>query len=336
MAVTAGIGNTKIRVPDARSKQYRVKNKNREINMNASDNLSQSASDGGMAHNLELFEIDDGVLEDVRAVGKIVLANGEQFLDEFYEWLQTQPEFDQFFSDPEVLDRTKKSQFKFWEDFFRGEPDEEYLEQREGLGKTHSRIDLPLTTYFTGVGRFVKTINRLLDEHKIKDDLRLRYTRSVERYMRLEVSIIVGTYTRIEKETIAAQGRALMEMSTPVTEIWGDVLLLPLVGIIDSKRAQDVMDTTLKKISDTHARIFILDISGVGVVDTAVANHLIKITKATRLMGCESTISGVSPAIAQTIVELGIDVGTVKTTVTMKDALGDAFGILGTRIPEGR
>jgi rsbT co-antagonist protein RsbR len=96
------------------------------------------------------------------------------------------------------------------------------------------------------------------------------------------------------------------------------------------------MDTTLKKISDTHARIFILDISGVGVVDTAVANHLIKITKATRLMGCESTISGVSPAIAQTIVELGIDVGTVKTTVTMKDALGDAFATLGTRITESR
>ena len=127
-----------------------------------------------------------------------------------------------------------------------------------------------------------------------------------------------------------------MEMSTPVTEIWNDVLLLPLVGIIDSKRAQDVMDATLKMISTTHARIYILDISGVGVIDTAVANHLIKITKATRLMGCESTISGVSPAIAQTIVELGIDVGTVKTTVTMKDALADAFASLGTKITEAR
>jgi rsbT co-antagonist protein RsbR len=96
------------------------------------------------------------------------------------------------------------------------------------------------------------------------------------------------------------------------------------------------MDTTLKKIADTHARIFILDISGVGVVDTAVANHLIKITKATRLMGCESTISGVSPAIAQTIVELGIDIGSVKTTVTMKDALRDAFATLGARVTDAR
>jgi rsbT co-antagonist protein RsbR len=301
-----------------------------------SENLSQITSEGGISRSLELFGISDEVLEDVQAAGKIVLANGEQFLDEFYDWLQTQPEFDQFFSDPEVLDRTKKSQYRFWEDFFRGVPDDEYLEQRLGLGKTHAQIGLPLTTYFTGVSKFIDTINRLLDEHKMKDDLRLRYVRSVERYIRLEISIIVSTYARIEKETIAAQGRALMEMSTPVTEIWSDVLLLPLVGIIDSKRAQDVMDTTLKKISDSHARIFILDISGVGVVDTAVANHLIKITKATRLMGCESTISGISPAIAQTIVELGIDIGTVKTTVTMKDALGDAFATLGTRITEGR
>jgi rsbT co-antagonist protein RsbR len=291
---------------------------------------------GGIAHNLELFEIDDNVLNDVRAVGEIVLAKEEEFLDDFYNWLETQPEFDQYFSDPEVLARTKKNQYKFWEDFFRGSPDDDYLRRREGLGKTHARIGLPLTTYFTGVGKFVRTIHRLLDEEKMKDDLRLRYMQSVDRYMRLDVAIIVGTYTRIEKETIAAQGRALMEMSTPVTEIWTDVLLLPLVGIIDSKRAQDVMDTTLKKISDTHARIFILDISGVGVVDTAVANHLIKITKATRLMGCESTISGVSPAIAQTIVELGIDVGTVKTTVTMKDALSDAFETLGKRITEAR
>jgi rsbT co-antagonist protein RsbR len=299
-------------------------------------NPSENSWAEDIATSLELFEIDDAILEDVQKVGEIVLANGEEFLDEFYNWLETQPEFDQFFSDPSVLERTKKSQYLFWEEFFRGNPDEEYLEHRRQLGKTHARIGLPLTTYFTGVGKFVRTINQQLDKHKMKDDLRLRYVRAVDRYMRFDVSIIVDTYTRIEKETIAAQGRALMEMSTPVTEIWTDVLLLPLVGIIDSKRAQDVMDATLKMISSTHARIYILDISGVGVVDTAVANHLIKITKATRLMGCESTISGVSPAIAQTIVELGIDVGTVRTTVTMKDALADAFASLGTKITEAR
>ena len=126
-----------------------------------------------------------------------------------------------------------------------------------------------------------------------------------------------------------------MEMSTPVTQIWEGILLLPLVGLIDSKRAQDIMNASLAKIAETQARSFILDISGVGVVDTAVANHLIKVTQATRLMGCECAISGVSPAIAQTIVELGIDVGEVKTTANMRDALSIAFSTLDTG-PETR
>ena len=85
------------------------------------------------------------------------------------------------------------------------------------------------------------------------------------------------------------------------------------------------MTAMLERIAESRATQFILDISGVAVVDTAVANHLIKITKATHLMGCECTISGVSPAIAQTVVELGIEVGDVRTTATLQDALADAF-----------
>ncbi len=126
--------------------------------------------------------------------------------------------------------------------------------------------------------------------------------------------------------------KSLMEMSTPVTQIWDKLLFVPLVGIIDTKRAREIMSAVLAEISRSRARVFILDISGVGVIDTAVANHLIKITRATRLMGCESIVSGVSPAIAQTIVELGIDVEAVKTTATMQDALDSALAELGTKI----
>jgi rsbT co-antagonist protein RsbR len=85
------------------------------------------------------------------------------------------------------------------------------------------------------------------------------------------------------------------------------------------------MSAMLRTIAATQSRVIIMDISGVGVVDTAVANHLIKITKATKLMGCQCTISGVSASIAQTMVELGIEVGNVKTMGTLKDALADAF-----------
>jgi methyl-accepting chemotaxis protein len=124
----------------------------------------------------------------------------------------------------------------------------------------------------------------------------------------------------IEKRSLA-----LLEMSTPVTKIWDGVLFAPIVGIVDSKRSVDIMNKALSSIADTRARTLMLDIGGVAVVDTAVANHLIKIAKAAVLMGCKTIISGISPAIAQTIAELGIDLGSIQTTSTIESALRDSI-----------
>jgi methyl-accepting chemotaxis protein len=127
--------------------------------------------------------------------------------------------------------------------------------------------------------------------------------------------------------TVEVQKRslALLEMSTPVTKIWDGVLFAPIVGIVDSKRSVDIMNKALASIADTRANTLLLDIGGVAVVDTAVANHLIKIAKAAVLMGCKTIISGISPAIAQTIAELGIDLGSIQTTSTIEAALRDSI-----------
>lgn len=126
--------------------------------------------------------------------------------------------------------------------------------------------------------------------------------------------------------------KSLQEMSTPVTPIWDGILLLPLVGIIDSMRTADVMNKSLTKIAETRARVFVLDIAGVATVDTGVANQLIKITKATQFMGCEAIISGVSPAIARTMVELGVSVGDIRTTATLRDAFEIALKRVGSAL----
>ena len=125
-------------------------------------------------------------------------------------------------------------------------------------------------------------------------------------------------------QEIAARSLALLEMSTPVTKIWDGVLFAPIVGIVDSRRCQDIMNKALSSIVDHRARTLMLDIGGVAMVDTAVANHLIKIAKAAVLMGCKTIISGISPAIAQTITELGIELGSIQTTSTIESALREA------------
>ena len=102
--------------------------------------------------------------------------------------------------------------------------------------------------------------------------------------------------------------------------------------VVDSLRAQQMMNAMLKKITETSAKVMILDIQGVAAVDTAVANHLIKITQATKLMGCRCIISGISAAVAETLVQLGINLGDVTTNSTLMDALADAFQMLNLEV----
>ncbi len=126
----------------------------------------------------------------------------------------------------------------------------------------------------------------------------------------------------------------ISSMSTPVITVWDKVLLLPIVGSIDSKRAQDIMENMLLRIQQSEAKIIVLDIMGVPMVDSAVAQHLIKISRATSLMGCKCITTGVSPEIAQALVNLGLDLGHVRTSGVLKDGLEYAFGLLDLEVLE--
>ncbi|MBF0231762.1 MAG: STAS domain-containing protein, partial [Desulfamplus sp.] len=131
-----------------------------------------------------------------------------------------------------------------------------------------------------------------------------------------------------QEQKLREQSRTIMEISTPAIKLWDRIVVLPVVGVVDSVRAQQMMSTMLQKIAETSSKVIILDIQGVAAVDTAVANHLIKIAKATKLMGCRCIISGISSAVAQTLVQLGINLGEITTNSTLEDALSDAFSLL--------
>ncbi len=124
-----------------------------------------------------------------------------------------------------------------------------------------------------------------------------------------------------QQRTIVQQQEDLMELSSPVTKVWDNVLILPVIGTLDSQRTQIMMENLLQKIVDTGCTMAILDITGVPTVDTQVANHLLKTVTSARLLGADCIISGISPVIAQTIVHLGIDLSVIKTKATMQDAM---------------
>ncbi|WBM74195.1 STAS domain-containing protein [Saprospira grandis] len=206
---------------------------------------------------------------------------------------------------------------------------EGYLERHAGIRRQYLEAGVTLKAFTTLLVRFHESVYAVLQKH-YPDDVQLAI--ACKKYNLIDLDILAKEYRKKTLQDLEEQNTALRELSTPVAQIWENILLLPLVGFIDSKRSKDIMEAMLDNIADKQAKFFILDISGVAIVDTAVANHLIKMTKAARLMGAKCIISGISGNIAQTIVELGIAIDEIETTGSMKDALKWAIKESGNQL----
>ncbi|WP_218353287.1 STAS domain-containing protein [Alteromonas lipotrueiana] len=155
-----------------------------------------------------------------------------------------------------------------------------------------------------------------------------------------EISLVLDTlglfttevYLATREEVITRQREEMFELSCPVVQLWDGVLGLPIIGTLDSKRTQLVMESLLETLSSTQSEITIIDITGVPVVDTLTAQHLIRTVSAAQLMGARCIISGIRPQIAQTMVHLGVSLGDVVTKSTMAAAIKYAFEFQGLEV----
>ncbi len=283
---------------------------------------------------LKQFRITDADLDLVRQFGDKIRPKIDAFVDQFYVWLAEQPFKYEFFMDDAHVQEVRTQQTKYWHDFFDAKIDDDFVETRRHIGRVHAKIELPLDIYMAAMNNCLENCVDVLMADEEPGNERQRTLLAIAKLMHFDEMITADTYSQVTNEVMLEQSKSMIEMSTPVTAIWDDILMLPLVGIIDSKRALDITARVLEEIGRTQSSCFILDISGVAIIDTAVANYLIKITKACRLMGCEPLISGLSPAIAQTIVNLGIDVGTIQTTGNLREALKHAFDHVGMTVTE--
>ncbi|WP_321372819.1 STAS domain-containing protein [uncultured Draconibacterium sp.] len=176
-------------------------------------------------------------------------------------------------------------------------------------GDLDVRIEAEIEDDLTGVE---EAINILIED--------LTYELKQSKQMREELEEKLSKIEEQQK-TILRQQDDLLELSSPVSKVWDNILILPVIGTLDSQRAQIMMENLLQKIVDTGCTMSILDITGVPTVDTQVANHLLKTVTSARLLGADCIISGISPAIAQTIVHLGIDLSVIRTKATLQDAM---------------
>ncbi len=280
-----------------------------------------------VAEFYRLYGVTEADLERVRKFSVIVAPKIDEFIEKLYDYMRyaLAADFQHHFPDEQALARAQAAARRGWLEILKAAWDDAYVESRLKIGEVHAQLQIEPRHYLATLFRGFELLTEDIYDGGLPEPELAPTIASLRRVIKMEGAFVVDVYSRRTSEIIARQSRALTDMSTPITALWDGILMLPVVGIVDSRRAQDIMQRMLERIAEERAVVFILDISGVAVMDTAVANHLIRMTKAARLMGAYTIVSGLSPAVAQTIVELGIEVGEMRTTGNLRDALRLAF-----------
>jgi rsbT co-antagonist protein RsbR len=147
------------------------------------------------------------------------------------------------------------------------------------------------------------------------------------------IAVTVGVSFVEERErVIREQQAAIRELSTPVLQVRGRLLILPIIGVLDSQRARQLTEQLLGAIQKNRAKVVVIDITGVASIDETVANHLVQTVEASRLMGASAILTGLSSEIAQTLVDLGVDLGSMRTVGDLQGGLEEAERLLGYRV----
>jgi anti-anti-sigma regulatory factor len=133
-----------------------------------------------------------------------------------------------------------------------------------------------------------------------------------------------------QANTQAAMETLVRQLQTPILQLWDDVLCLPVIGMVDSRRSQEMMETLLKEIVENRCKYVIIDITGVEIVDTRTADHFVKVMKSAELLGTRCVMTGIRPAVAQTLVELGVDLSSIKTLRNLQEGLRDCLRDMDT------
>ncbi|GKU84641.1 STAS domain-containing protein [Niallia sp. NCCP-28] len=187
-------------------------------------------------------------------------------------------------------------------------------------------INWHLNILIAGLQIFEEIIFEGMENEGILDkDKQLKYVRDFHSWLHPLCNKMIQTYSNVWERTVSMQKVALQELSAPLIPVFEGITIMPLVGTIDTQRAKQIMENLLNGVVEHRSEVVLIDITGVPVVDTMVAHHIIQATNAVRLVGTKSMIVGIRPEIAQTIVNLGINLDQFETKNTLKKGMESAL-----------
>jgi rsbT co-antagonist protein RsbR len=280
-------------------------------------------------------ELTDEDLARLKQLRGFAEKHTTEVVNAFYDLLLSHAETRKFFPDEATVRRVKRTQSDYFLGLFDGRCDLAYVEDRLRVGAVHERIGLAPKWYLAAYRKYLDLLREKLHAALPPAEAAAAYT-SVQKIVFFDVTLAIDTYIAANIETLQRHQAALRELSTPVIRVHDRILLLPLVGAIDSVRAQQIMDTVLLRIVEEKAKCIIVDIAGVPVVDTKVADNLVKATASVRLLGAQTILTGISAQVARTIVQLGVDISAMHTRSRLQEGIELALDLVGKAITEKR
>jgi rsbT co-antagonist protein RsbR len=284
-----------------------------------------------VASRRAFFEITDEDLQRLAALRPFAERHGDEIVDALYELILGHVESRSFFPDAVTVARVKKLQRQYFLGLFSGLCDLPYVEDRLRVGVAHERIGLSPKWYVGAYNRYLRLLIDRLFTDLPPAEAQAGY-KSLAKLVTFDMALAIDTYIEATMDTLARHQAAIRELSTPVIRVYARILLLPLIGTVDSHRAEQIMEALLVRVVEEQARVVIIDIAGVGVVDTRVADYLLKTTEAVRLLGAETILTGISPQVARTIVQLGVNISPMHTRSRLADGIEVALRLIGREI----
>lgn len=211
-----------------------------------------------------------------------------------------------------------------------------YLEDTRTQGMVYAKMGVSFVAWYDVISIYRELVRRrLLDLYKQDPERGTLVAEGMNRMLDIGMSHLGEAYLAAKEHIIKQQEQAIRELSLPVLQVRDRLLIVPLIGLIDSTRARQLIETMLAAIRDKRARGVVVDVTGVPIVDTAVANHLVQACDAARLMGTLVVITGISPEMAQTLVGLGARLPVSDTLVDLQDGIDHIERELGYRDGNG-